>query len=152
MALPTISEEDVREFIPSATEVAPSGRGGQKVVFRVWRDDQCFALKFALLPDNFQPEIADIDETILRARRETRIMEECKSPHIIKPGPIVLGTAVINGQNVLYFSEEFIDGQSLGEFLRQHGTLTVESLVRLGLQMCSAIDELWSLGKIPPAG
>ncbi len=75
-------------------------------------------------------------------------MQECKSPHIVKMGPIELSTASLTGQNILYFSEEFIEGQTLGDVLRQRGPLPVPSLVQLAQQMCAAIDELWSLGKI----
>ncbi|WP_213807550.1 serine/threonine-protein kinase [Granulicella sp. dw_53] len=148
MALPTITEQNIKDLLPSVTGAIPSGRGGQKIVFRIELEGQAFALKFALLSDAFQPDIADIDETVLRARRETQIMQECKSPHIVKVGPVDLGTAAIDGQNVLYFSEEFIDGQALSDAIRESGPLTVPSVVKLGQQMCSAIDELWSLGKI----
>ncbi|HEV2135869.1 MAG TPA: serine/threonine-protein kinase [Terracidiphilus sp.] len=148
MTLPTISEEDVRNLIPGVTEITQCGQGGQKVVFRVAVGDRVFALKFALLPSTYEPDDADVDESLLRAKRETEIMNECKSPYIVKPGPIDLGTASIGAQKVLYFSEEFIDGHSLSEILRTNGPLGVGSLQQLGLQVCSAIDELWSLGKI----
>jgi serine/threonine protein kinase len=148
MTLPTITEQNIRELIRGVTVAVPSGRGGQKVVFRIELGDQPFALKFALLSNAFQPDVADIDETVLRARRETQIMQECKSPYMVKAGPIELGTASIDGQNVIYFSEEFIEGQALSDVLRQTGPLSVVSVVQLGKQMCSAIEELWSLGKI----
>jgi serine/threonine protein kinase len=148
MALPTISEQNIKDLLPNVAAAIPCGRGGQKIVFRVEIDGKPFALKFALLSDSFQPDVADIDETVLRARRETQIMEECKSPHIVKAGPVELGTASIDGQNVLYFSEEFIDGQALNEVLAKEGPLSPASVVQLGQQMCVAMTELWSLGKI----
>jgi serine/threonine protein kinase len=148
MSLPIINEQDIKQLLPTVTSAVPSGRGGQKIVFRAEIGGQPFALKFALLAGAFQPDIADIDETVLRARRETQIMQECNSPHIVKVGPIELGTASIQGQNVIFFSEEFIDGRALSDVIRQSGLLPSESVVKLGQQVCSAIDELWSLGKI----
>jgi eukaryotic-like serine/threonine-protein kinase len=148
MALPTITEQNIIDLLPTVTSAVPAGHGGQKIVFRVELNGQPFALKFALLSDAFQPDIADIDETVLRARRETQIMQECRSPYMVKAGPIELGTASIARQNVLYFSEEFINGRSLHEIIRQNGALPTASVVQLGQQMCSAIDDLWSLGKI----
>lgn len=148
MALPGISEQDVKSLLPAAKSVDYLTHGGQKMVFRVELDGQAFVLKFALLSASFQPDAADIDDVVLRARRETQIMQECKSPHIVKMGPIELSTASLNGQNVLYFSEEFIEGQTLGDVIQQRGPLPVPSLVGLAQQMCAAIDELWSLGKI----
>lgn len=148
MALPNISEQDVRDLLPAATSVAYLEHGGQKVVFRVELGGQAFVLKFALLSASFQPDASGIDDVVLRARRETLIMQECKSPHIVKMGPIELSTASVAGQNVLYFSEEFIEGQTLASLIRQQGPLPVPSLVRLAKQMSSSIDELWSVGKI----
>lgn len=146
--LPAISEADIRALIPGVTDVTPAGRGGQKVVYRVDQGQRTFALKFALLPDTFQAEDADLDETVLRARRETQIMAECQSPHIVKLGPVELGITTIGGQNVLYFSEEFIDGESLKDVIHLGGAMPTESVVRLGLQISSAIEELWLVGKI----
>jgi eukaryotic-like serine/threonine-protein kinase len=148
MTLPTITEQNIIDLLPAVTSAVPAGRGGQKIVFRIELDGRPFALKFALLSGAFQADIADIDETVLRARRETQIMQECKSPYMVKAGPVELGTASIAGQNVLYFSEEFINGRSLSEVIGQNGALPTASVVQLGRQMCSAIDELWSLGKI----
>ena len=148
MPLPTITEGDIKTLIPEIKSAVQIGHGGQKVVFRAMYNGQPLALKFALLSDTFKPENDDIDETVLRAQRETQIMQECTSPHMVKLGPLGLGTACIAGQNVLYFSEEFIDGQALKEVLRGEGPMQTDEVVRLGLQMCSAIADLWSLGKI----
>ncbi len=148
MALPIITEENITSLIPGITSAVQAGHGGQKVVFRVVYNNLRFALKFALLSEAFHADTADIDETIVRAQRETQIMRECASPHMVKPGPIGLGTAAIAGQNVLYFSEEYIDGQALNELLRDSGPLTPHDVAALGVQMCSAISDLWSLGKI----
>jgi len=148
MTLPTISEADIVGLIPGSSDIAEIGAGGQKLVYRIRLVQDVFALKFASLPDDFDPEAADADETVLRARRETAIMKECTSPYIVKPGPLDLGTTALSGQNLLYFSEEFIYGQNLAEVLKQEGPLQVDSLIRLAQQMSLAIEELWSLGKI----
>jgi serine/threonine-protein kinase len=148
MPLPNITEGDIKALIPEIKSAALIGHGGQKVVFRAIYNDQPIALKFALLSDTFNPENEDIDETVLRAQRETQIMQECTSPHMVKLGPIGLATACTADQNVLYFSEEFIDGQALKEVLKNEGPMQTDDVVRLGLHMCSAIADLWSLGKI----
>jgi eukaryotic-like serine/threonine-protein kinase len=148
MALPNITEADIGDLIPGSSDIARVGAGGQKLVYRVRLAQGVFALKLASLPDDFDPGAADADDTVLRARRETEIMKECVSPYIVKPGPVDLGTTMISGQNVLYFSEEFIDGRNLTDVLNQEGPLQVDSLIRLAQQMCVAIEELWSLGKI----
>jgi serine/threonine-protein kinase len=148
MALPILNEADIGSLIPGSYEIVRVGAGGQKLVYRVRLEQDVFALKLASLPDDFDPGAADADDTVLRARRETAIMKECTSPYIVKPGPIDLSTTVLAGQNLLYFSEEFINGQNLAEVLTQEGPLQVGSLIRLARQMSLAIEELWSLGKI----
>jgi serine/threonine protein kinase len=148
MPLPTITEGDIKALIPGIDSAVEIEHGGQKVVFRAILNGQQIALKFALLSDTFKQEDEDIDETVLRAQRETQIMRECTSPHMVKLGPIGLTTAFVAGQNILYFSEEFIDGQSLKEVLKSAGPMQTEDVVNLGLHMCSAIADLWSLGKI----
>ena len=148
MALPTITVQNITDLLPEVTSAIPAGRGGQKIVFRIELNGQPFALKLALLSDAFEPDIADIDETVLRARRETQIMQECKSPYMVKAGPIELRTASIAGQNVLYFQKSSSTGALCMTLSGRNGALLTASVVQLGLQMCSAIDDLWSLGKI----
>jgi serine/threonine-protein kinase len=148
MPLPTISEGEIRSLFPEVTSAEPIDHGGQKVVFRANYKGQPIALKFALLSARFTPENEDAEETVLRAARETQIMRDCTSPHIVKLGPIALGAGRVSGQNLLFFSEEFVDGRSLDKVLRNEGRLTANEVMRLGLQMCSAISDLWSLGTI----
>ena len=148
MALPVITEEDIKQLLPAVESASQIGRGGQKIVFRIIYEGSALALKFALLPATFEADNADIDETILRAQRETQIMQECDSPNMVKLGPISLETAMIDGQNVLYLSEELIEGQALNDLLAFSGPLPAAEVVRLGREMCSAVGELWSLGKI----
>lgn len=148
MPLPVITEDDIKQILPDVESAVQIGRGGQKVVFRVVYKGVQLVLKFALLSDTFQAENADIDETVLRAQRETQIMQECNSLHMVKLGTIPLGTANVNGQNVLYFSEELIQGQALNTILASNGPLPSNEVIRLGREMCAAVNELWSLGKI----
>jgi serine/threonine protein kinase len=148
MPLPTITEGDIKALIPQISSAVEIGHGGQRVVFRATCNGQPIALKFALLSDTFKPDHEDLEVAILRAQRETQILRECTSPHMVKLGPIGMGTTCIAGQNILYYSEEFIDGQTLNDWLRSDGPLHAKEVVRLGLQMCSAIADLWSLRKI----
>ena len=84
MGLPVVTEDNIMQLLPDVESATPIGRGGQKIVFRIAYKGQSVALKFALLPATFQADNADIDETILRAQRETQIMQECNSPHMVK--------------------------------------------------------------------
>ena len=146
--LPQLTPEQITAAFPALSEVGFVGQGGQKIVFRVRIEGQSYALKFALLPQEIDSENEEFVEVKARAKREVEIMRECTSPYMVKLGPIGLEFCEIAGQSLLYFSEEFIDGEILSS-IRASGTrLNAPQIVTLGIQIVSAVQELWNLGKI----
>ncbi len=83
-----------------------------------------------------------------RATREVETMRDCRSPQMVKPGPLGLNLVTIGGEKLLYFSEEFIDGPDLAKSLTDEGPLDFREVVRLGLDIADAIESLWSLNRI----
>jgi serine/threonine-protein kinase len=67
---------------------------------------------------------------------------------LVKLGPIGLTFVEFEGQRLIYFSEEFIDGKDLKMVLREDGRLATADAIRLGLHVGRAIDALWKLEKI----
>ncbi len=138
MASPNLTPVDVAAVIPTARDVVFIGDGGQKRVFRAIVAGSRLAIKFmrptvqqwATTEAPIDPAI--VDDVTARATREVETMKRCASPHLVKQGPIGLTTVDIRGDRLLYFTEEFIDGITLLEHLRNHGTLDVAGLVRLG--------------------
>lgn len=142
---------DVAAAIPAARDVVHVSDGGQKRVFRANIEGTTYAVKF-MRPTVKQistPEVAVdqsvIDDVTARAEREVEIMKRCTTPHLVKQGPIGLTAIDLHGERFLYFTEEFIDGDSLQAHLNLNRVLDVSELVRLGTHVTLAIDELWSM-------
>jgi serine/threonine-protein kinase len=88
------------------------------------------------------------DPVTARARREVAIMGECESDHLVKLGPLPLSSIEVAGQNIIYFTEEWIIGEELTTIIRQNGRLSLNKVVTLGLSVADAIDCLWSKGHV----
>lgn len=146
--LPVLTPGEVATVVTSAKEIEPIGSGGQKVVFRARIDGGVYALKFALLPPDVESDDLSSSDVAARAAREVETMRDCSSPFMVKLGPVGLTFVTIGHQKLLYFSEEFVDGDNLRTLLDQQGTLAPSEVVQLGIQISSAIQELWALGKI----
>lgn len=150
--LPHFTPEQIENAIPDVSNVERVGAGGQKVVYRATIQKETYALKLAMVPesesgDEEDDESSTIEVVSARAKREIETMRECASKHMVKLGPIGLNFAEIEGQRVLYFTEEFIVGEDLQRFIRS-GPLSHGEVVKLGLHIGGAIKSLWDLGKV----
>jgi eukaryotic-like serine/threonine-protein kinase len=149
--LPTLTLVQVTELIPNACDIESVDAGGQKVVFRGTIEGLQYALKFAnvpVLPEDMEDEDFLMSDVAARAQREVEIMRGCKSPYMVKLGPIGLQFATVNNQAVLYFSEEFVCGHNLKDVLQHDGRFLPAEVVKLGLHATDAIRALWDLGKV----
>ena len=150
MALPKITIEQVKGLIPEASDIQEHDRGGQKLVFTGIINRQKYALKF--LSSNplrmVGPSSEHIDDVTARARREVETMQDCSTPHMVQMGPIGLQKAEVDGKPIIYFSEEFIEGMNLRQYLREIGVFSVEELLCLALHISEAIDTIWQFSKI----
>jgi len=150
--LPNVTPDQVGQLIPDATDVEQVGSGGQKLVFRATVEQDQYALKFAKLPAEISEESEAEDfptsDVAVRAKREVETMRDCTSEHMVKLGPIGLMFAELHGQQVLYFSEEFIFGRDLRTVLRTDGLFEATEVAKLGMHVADAIRALWDLGKI----
>jgi serine/threonine-protein kinase len=147
-ALPNLTPEDVGSVLEEASNIQEIGRGGQKIVFRADIGDDTYAVKFILLPDDFDPEEQELDEVAARARREVETMRQCESDHLVKLGPVELQLVELKGQKVFFFSEEFIEGADLASTLATEGPLSTEETIRLGLNVNEAVVALWRFQKV----
>lgn len=144
MQLPNITEADVASLVTGASSIAHVGKGGQKLVFKGDFGGTTYAVKFALVP----PDPADALEIQTRAAREVATMRNCPSAHMVKPGPVGITVATVRAESVLYFTEQFIDGEDLDAILKKSGPMPVAEVVRLGLHMADAIKGLQKIRTI----
>ena len=146
--------------IPDVDSAHLVQKGGQKAVYRAVIQGEVVAVKvIAVEPDaqifdelevdvseeEIEPEDAapSVNSTIERAKREVTILEQVDVPVLARRGPLGLAPFQFGGRNWLYFTEEWIEGQSLQAMIRQ-GRLTVEQVVRLGVDLVHAISWLSS--------
>ncbi len=154
MSLPNLTADDIERTIPHLKVMGPPMPGGQKLVFPCEIQGVKYALKLMLTqpPARFAVEddesVDALDEITARARREIESMEQCQTPHLVKPGPIPMSSGQIAGQNVIYFCEEWIDGRDLWNILRTTGPLPLPEIVLLAQHVGRALEELWSFAKI----
>ena len=147
--LPNLTVERVSEIIAEASDVAYVAAGGMKRVYKGTIGGTTYALKFTEGPDT-EGDLEDFEntDTAIRAKREVETMRECDCPHMVKLGPIGLTFVEFDGQRLIYFTEEFVDGKDLKMILREHGRLLPADVIRLGLHIGRAIDALWKMEKI----
>lgn len=148
MRAPNINVDDVIQIITDFDIQEPTlvGRGGQKTVFSCKIKDCKYALKFMELAEQETTGDADTieDEVLARAKREIDIMDKCNSSTLVKLGPIKLRTTQYNEKTLLYYSEEFIEGQDLFEILHRR-SLSPQEVITLGINIATAIDNLWAI-------
>lgn len=150
MAIPQLTIEQVQAVVPSASGIQIVDRGGQKIVFSGIIDGRKYAFKF-MTPNQSQVDGQSsefLDDVTSRAQREVETMQQCSTPHLVGMGPVGLNTTYIAGDPIIYFSEEFVEGQNLCSYLQSNGVFSVSELVRLALHMSEAIKAIWQFSKI----
>ena len=114
--------------------------GGQKAVYRATIEGQVVALKLiALDPEEVAVDEAATETSVVveRAQREVAILEQVRVPVLTKRGPLGLSMVQIGEAWWLYFTEEWIEGVSLREMIRQ-GKLSTDQVARLGVDLVQA--------------
>lgn len=120
------------------------------MVFSGIIDGRKYALKF-MSPNPSQvggQNSEFLDDVTSRAQREVETMQQCSTPHLVKMGPIGLNTTDIAGDPIIYFSEEFVEGQNLRSYLQSNGVFSVSELIRLSFHISEAIKSIWQFSKI----
>lgn len=151
--IPNLTPEQIEAEIIGVADVRPLGHGGQKSVFSGTIDGQRYALKFLKAPgDDLDSDETEFDYTpdmVVRAKREVETMRQCQSPYMVKLGPIGLEFITIDGQPLVFFTEELIAGADLHEeYVRQNKCLGISDVVQLGSHITSAVAAIWELKKV----
>jgi serine/threonine protein kinase len=149
VAPPILTIDQVRRLIPQVSDVQFLDRGGQKIVFTGIINNEKYALKF-MSPNPLDTGLnsEQIDNVTARAQREVETMQQCSTPYLVRMGPIGLTSDEIDGNPIIYFTEEFIEGRNLIQYLREMGPLSVAELQRLALHISEAINTIWQFSKI----
>lgn len=146
-----IDSHTVDQHFPQFAPAEYLGSGGQKRVFKCDHEGKTWALPLILVSDDPKQSLDEddsdfgfsSDQVIARLRREVAIMRKCDSPHLVKMGPVDVSPLEIDNLSILYFLEEFIDGDDLKQIVAR-GPMAVEEIKKLGIHVATAIDDLWN--------
>lgn len=145
-------EEEIKAAFPQFQEVLFFNAGGFKSVYKVVKNGIPEAFKIVHIPEvsGVDPEVGKEirKESLGRIAREIKILNNCKSPEIVKLGSIQPISVVLSGREYIAYSEEFLDGDSLRELIRQSLKPSEDDLRLLFLCLLKAIRELWSFNYI----
>ncbi len=146
------TENMLAACVPGLDHAELVQQGGQKAVFKATIDGQIVALKVIQLPttgvsDEEMDDNPDIDGVIARAQREVSILEQVDVPVLTKRGLLGLSNINIGSGQCLYFTEEWIEGITLQDKIR-NGRLPPNQVARLGVDLISAVCWLSERGII----
>ncbi len=144
--------EEIKAAFPQFQEVLFRNSGGFKAVYKVVGNGLPEAFKIVHIPEvsGVDPEVGEEirKESLGRVAREIKILNNCKSPEIVKLGSIQPISLVLSSREYIAYSEEFLDGDSLRELIRQSLKPSEDDLRSLLLSLLKAIRELWSFNHI----
>ncbi|MBQ8763857.1 MAG: serine/threonine protein kinase [Clostridia bacterium] len=147
MNIPLINSDDIEAMFGNCKVLNAPLKGGQKLVFPCEINGKKCALKFILLGDSsgdIDPNReAIIDAIQARAIREVNIMDNIDSPFIVKLGDIKIQSIRYNNQEMLVYSEDWIEGESVQSIISRE-KLSVKECINLCRDIAKAISELWS--------
>lgn len=117
---------------------APLGRGGFATVYRAYDAslDRDIALKI------LAPHLAWEPDTVARFKQEARIAARLKHPNIVAIHEI----GEVDGQ--IFIAMELIEGESLRDYLKRQGSLSVEETIALLSPIADALDYAHSQGVV----
>ena len=136
--------------IPGLEEAQFIQAGGQKAVYRAHIKGQAVALKMISIDAEALGDgdiSADVEVVLKRAQREVGILDQVDVPVLARRGPLGLSTVQIDDCSWLYFTEEWIAGESLRDQLRRR-RLSPVCVARLGVDLIQAVCWLAARGLV----
>lgn len=152
MKLEPPNAEEIKAKFPQFKEVFFLNAGGFKAVYQVVTGKGSEAFKIVHVPETsgIEPEISNEirKESLGRITREIKILNDCKAPEIVKLGSIQPNQVILSNHEYVAYSEEFLDGNTLRELIKQSVKPSEDDLRSLFISLLKAIRELWSLNVI----
>jgi len=121
------------------------------VVYRAVIHGEPEALKLVKIPQTQNTGEAEAfrKEMIGRVRREIEALAKCQRPEIVKLGQIPATDIMIQNEDYIAYTEEFLEGKNLGEVIAAKEAKPDEKELRtLFISLLVAIKELWAHGYV----
>ncbi len=148
MAFIAPAADKIRVAFPGIGDLHEFACGGFKVVYKATVDNKAEVFKLVCLPQigkSDEEKQAYRKESLGRIRREIALLGKCHCPELVRLGSVAPNMVTIDGVEYVGYSEEYLDGATLGKLLRARGEKPSElDARRLLLSLLRAIDELWS--------
>src|SRR5215475_3993473 len=107
------------------------GQGGMGVVYKVRHTALDTILALKVLPR----DLMENPEMVSRFYREARVVARLSHPNIVR----VLDIDYDEALNFHYFVMEYIQGQTFAQYLREHGPLPLQDVLKITRQIASAL-------------
>lgn len=114
------------------------GEGGMGAVYEAKKDGESRIVALKLLA----PELAEDRIQLARYFREIATLTWIESPHVVR----IVDAGFAQGR--YYLCMELVPGKSALQLLRERGPLPVHEVLRVGIDMCHAVDALLEKGLI----
>ena len=137
-------------YIPGVDAAEFAHAGGQKAVYKATLGGQIVALKVVALGSkrgHSEEQAANMYATVARAQREVDILDQVDVPVLARRGPLDLSIMTVGENLWLYFTEEWIEGETLQVLIRK-SRLSPEQVARVGVDLVQAVCWLSSRGLV----
>ena len=139
---------DAKEIIDLFDEIEDClyiTKGGFKVVYKIKISKKSEAFKLAYLPLDEENQTSQIKDTEVYKRiiRELDILKKCDQNNIVKLGSIKQKHIKFKENNYISYSEEFIEGTSILELIKNKYKPDEKELRKLFISMLNVIQYIW---------
>ena len=118
MNFPVPSPEGIQQTLKLHETPPHIGNGGFKAVYSMKTPSGTEAIKAVYVPPSGnEDEDAIRAQLIARAQREIETLRECESRYLVKLGELPPALHTIDGHDYLIYSEEFLPGKSLDDWV-----------------------------------
>jgi serine/threonine protein kinase len=118
------------------------GSGGMSYVFAA--EDQELAETVAL--KIIKPDFVEDEEFVTRFKREVRIARQIRHPNVVQV--FEFGHTSTETTHLYYLTMELLKGRDLGAWLRAQKPAAPAAVLRIGIQLCEALDVAHKAGVI----
>jgi serine/threonine protein kinase len=136
--LPGWNLEEDDEIVPGRLAKKHLGGGSRYEAYLAW-DDALYSLVVVKM---LRPHKVDSESSLRGLAAEAEMLDALKHPSLLRSFD-----AVLDGDRP-HLVLEFLEGPRLSSLLRRHGALSIEQLVPLGVQVCSAIHYMHGRGYV----
>ncbi len=143
-----LSEEQAKTLLEEYDLLGETSHGGQKYVFKCLRNDELCAAKVICLPDDIvlnapEEEVAEAWSAILRrSQREFDSMSICNCKNLVKVIDGSYFVSSVGNVGAIVFAEEWVNGCTLERIKSSSPLMRENDLLKLALDVASAIKEL----------